>query len=152
MSTAVESANKEKDKISLTCLNNINNTRTNLVFDKVLVAVGRKPYHKGLGLEELNIKLNKDNTIDVDSDFRTSVPSIYAIGDVIQGPMLAHKASAEGHIFAEKLAGNNPVINYGCIPAVIYTEPEVAWVGPTEKELQLKEIKYKKEFSFYCKC
>ena len=144
MSTAVESANKEKDKISLTCLNNINNTRTNLVFDKVLVAVGRKPYHKGLGLEDLNINLNKDNTIDVDSDFRTSVPSIYAIGDVIQGPMLAHKASAEGHIFAEKLAGNNPVINYGCIPAVIYTEPEVAWVGPTEKELQLKEIKYKK--------
>ena len=71
MSTAVESANEEKDKISLRCLNNVNNTRTNLVFEKVLVAVGRKPYHKGLGLEELNIKLNKDNTIDVDSDFRT---------------------------------------------------------------------------------
>ena len=144
LNTGVESAKNEGDKISLNCLNNIENTRKNLKFDKVLVAVGRKPYHEGLGLQEVNIKINKDNTIIVDNNFRTSVSSIFAIGDVINGPMLAHKASAEGHIFAERLAGNDPALNYGCIPAVIYTEPEVAWVGPTEKELQQKNIKYKK--------
>ena len=126
------------------CLNNIENTREDLSFDKVLVSVGRRPYHEGLGLEELGVKINKNNTIDVDNNFQTSVPNIFAIGDVIEGPMLAHKASAEGHVFAERLVGNNPVLNYGCIPAVIYTEPEVAWVGPTEKELQEKGITYKK--------
>ncbi len=144
MNTGVESAKKNKGKINLSCFNNLKNIRKDFDFDKVLVAVGRKPYHKGLGVEELNIELNKDDTIIVDNNFRTSVPSIFAIGDVIQGPMLAHKASAEGHIFAERLAGNDPVLNYGCIPAVIYTEPEVAWVGPSEKELQEKDIKYKK--------
>ena len=112
-----------------------------------MVSVGRKPYHDGLGLEELGVKLiNKNNTIEVDNNFQTSIPNIFAIGDVIEGPMLAHKASAEGHVFAERIAGNSPVLNYGCIPAVIYTEPEVAWVGPTEKELQQKGITYKKEF------
>ena len=144
LNTKVETANIEKGYISLSCFNNVNNERKSLKFEKVLVAVGRKPYHEGLGLEKLDIKINRDNTIDVDNNFRTAVPSIYAIGDVINGPMLAHKASAEGHIFSERLAGNNPAMNYGCIPAVIYTEPEVAWVGPTEKELQEKEIKYKK--------
>ena len=144
LNTKVESANIENGDISLSCFNNVNNERKSLKFEKVLVAVGRKPYHEGLGLEKLDIKINRDNTIDVDNNFRTAVPSIYAIGDVINGPMLAHKASAEGHIFSERLAGNNPAMNYGCIPAVIYTEPEVAWVGPTEKELQEKEIKYKK--------
>ena len=144
LNTKVESANIENGDISLSCFNNVNNERKSLKFEKVLVAVGRKPYHEGLGLEKLDIKINRDNTIDVDNNFRTAVPSIYAIGDVINGPMLAHKASAEGHIFSERLAGNNPAMNYGCIPAVIYTEPEVAWVGPTEKELQDKEIKYKK--------
>ena len=144
LNTKVESAKIEKNCISLDCFNNVDKTIQKLEFNKVLVAVGRKPYHYGLGLEKLDIKINKDNTIDVDNNFRTAVPSIYAIGDVINGPMLAHKASAEGHIFSERLAGNNPVINYGCIPAVIYTEPEVAWVGPTEKELLYKEIKYKK--------
>ena len=67
----------------------------------MLVSVGRKPYHEGLGLEELSIKINKNNTIEVDNNFQTSIPNIFAIGDVIEGPMLAHKASAEGHVFAE---------------------------------------------------
>ena len=140
----MESANIERVIYLLVVLTSLIMKEKSLKFEKVLVAVGRKPYHEGLGLEKLDIKINKDNTIDVDNNFRTAVPSIYAIGDVINGPMLAHKASAEGHIFSERLAGNNPAMNYGCIPAVIYTEPEVAWVGPTEKELQEKEIKYKK--------
>ena len=144
LNTGVEKAKKEGKKVLLSCLNNISNTKEDLAFDKVLVSVGRKPYHEGLGLEELGLKINKNNTIEVDNNFQTSIPNIFAIGDVIEGPMLAHKASAEGHVFAERLAGNSPVLNYGCIPAVIYTEPEVAWVGPTEKELQQKGITYKK--------
>ncbi len=144
LNTGVVKAKKEGKKVLLSCLNNISNTKEDLAFDKVLVSVGRKPYHRGLGLEELGVKINKNNTIDVDNNFQTSIPNIFAIGDVIEGPMLAHKASAEGHVFAERLAGNSPVLNYGCIPAVIYTEPEVAWVGPTEKELQQKGITYKK--------
>ena len=144
LNTGVEKARKEGKKVLLSCLNNISNTKEDLAFDKVLVSVGRKPYHEGLGLEELGVKINKNNTIEVDNNFQTSIPNIFAIGDVIEGPMLAHKASAEGHVFAERLAGNSPVLNYGCIPAVIYTEPEVAWVGPTEKELQQKGITYKK--------
>ncbi len=144
LNTGVESAQKSQDKVILSCLNNHDNSKKQISFDKVLVAVGRKPYHEGLGLKDLDIKINNNNTIHVNKNFQTSIPSIYAIGDVIDGPMLAHKASAEGHIFAERLAGNNPVLNYGCIPAVIYTEPEVAWVGPTEKELKEKDISYKK--------
>ncbi len=144
LNTGVEKAKKEGTQVSLSCFNNKSKTREDLTFDKVLVSVGRKPYHEGLGLEELGVKINKNNTIDVDNNFQTSIPNIFAIGDVIEGPMLAHKASAEGHIFSERLVGNNPVLNYGCIPAVIYTEPEVAWVGPTEKELLEKGITYKK--------
>ena len=144
LNTGVEKAKKERKKVLLSCSNNISNKKEDLAFDKVLVSVGRKPYHEGLGLEELGLKINKNNTIEVDNNFQTSIPNIFAIGDVIAGPMLAHKASAEGHVFAERLAGNSPVLNYGCIPAVIYTEPEVAWVGPTEKELQQKGITYKK--------
>ncbi len=145
LNTGVVKATRKNNKVYLDCLNNIDNTKEELVFDKVLVSVGRSPYHEGLGLEKLGIKINqKNNTIYVDNNFQTSISNIFAIGDVIEGPMLAHKASAEGHVFAERLAGNNPVLNYGCIPAVIYTEPEVAWVGPTEKELQKKGIEYKK--------
>ena len=144
LNTGVEKAKKEGTQVSLSCFNNKSKTREDLTFDKVLVSVGRNPYHEGLGLEELGVKINKNNTIDVDNNFQTSIPNIFAIGDVIEGPMLAHKASAEGHIFSERLVGNNPVLNYGCIPAVIYTEPEVAWVGPTEKELLEKGITYKK--------
>ncbi len=144
LNTGVEKAKKEGTQVSLSCFNSKSKTREDLTFDKVLVSVGRKPYHEGLGLEDLGVKINKNNTIDVDNNFQTSIPNIFAIGDVIEGPMLAHKASAEGHIFSERLVGNNPVLNYGCIPAVIYTEPEVAWVGPTEKELLEKGITYKK--------
>ena len=93
LNTGVENARIEKGKVSLTCLNNIDNNRKNLFFDKVLVAVGRKPYHEGLGLEELNVKMNKDNTISVDNNFKTSVSNIFAIGDVINGPTHATSGS-----------------------------------------------------------
>ena len=144
LSTKVESALVEKEKVKIKCLNLINSSSENFEFDKVLVSVGRKPFTGGLGLENLNINMNKTGTIQVDKNFQTNVDGVYAIGNVIEGPMLAHKASSEGHVFAEQLVGNKPEINYQCIPAVVYTEPEVAWVGPTEKELENKNIAYKK--------
>lgn len=102
--------------------------------DAVLVAIGRKPYTQNLGLE--NVGIVAKGAIPVDNRFRTSVPNIYAIGDIIDGPMLAHKASEEGVAVAEIIAGQNPVVNYLAIPNVIYTYPEVAAVGLTEAEAQ----------------
>ncbi|MBA3956968.1 MAG: dihydrolipoyl dehydrogenase [Parachlamydiaceae bacterium] len=101
--------------------------------DVVLVAIGRRPYSQGLGLQELGVKMEK-GLVTVDGNFRTSVPNLYAIGDLIEGPMLAHKASEEGYAVAEILAGNRPHVNYLAIPNVIYTHPEVASVGLTEEE------------------
>lgn len=105
-----------------------------LTGDCVLVAVGRRPYTKDLGLEKVNIALDKHGFIQVDKQFRTSVPNIYAIGDVIEGPMLAHKAFREGMVAAEIIAGQSSRINYLSVPNVIYTNPEVAAVGLTEQE------------------
>ena len=105
-------------------------------FDKVLVAVGRKPLVQGLGADELGIRLDPMGFIIVDENYRTSVPGVYAIGDLIPGPMLAHKASAEGVAAVERIAGLAGEINYDAIPAVVYTSPEVASVGKTEEELK----------------
>jgi len=101
--------------------------------DVVLVAIGRKPYTKSLGLENCKIDLQR-GFVTVDANFQTSMPGVYAIGDLIEGPMLAHKASEEGFAVAEILAGNRPHVNYMAIPNVIYTHPEVASVGYTVEE------------------
>ena len=112
--------------------------------DRVLVAVGRRPYSAGLGLAEVGIEVDpKTGRVAVDEHFRTKVPGIYAIGDLIAGPMLAHKASEEGVVFAEQLAGMKPHINYDAIPSVIYTWPEVASVGPTEEQVKETGTLYK---------
>ncbi len=111
--------------------------------DYCLVAVGRKPYTENLGLENIGITLNERKQIPVDAHLQTSVENIYAIGDVIQGAMLAHKAEEEGVFVAEVIAGQKPHINYNLIPGVVYTWPEVAAVGQTEKELKEKNIAYK---------
>jgi dihydrolipoamide dehydrogenase len=114
-------------------------------FDVVLVAAGRRPYTEGLGLEALGIQVDKLGRIQVDEHFRTTaVPSIYAIGDCINGPMLAHKAEEEGIAAVETMAGFAGHVNYNAIPGVIYTYPEVASVGKTEEELKEAGIKYKK--------
>lgn len=105
-----------------------------LVADTVLVAVGRRPYSEGAGLETLEIAKDKRGFIIVNERFQTTQPNIYAIGDLIDGPMLAHKASEEGLVVADHLAGKHNKINYALIPNVIYTSPEVASVGLTEKE------------------
>jgi len=111
--------------------------------DYCLVAVGRKPYTDNLGLEKVGIALDDRGRIEVDAHLQTSVPGIYAIGDVIKGTMLAHKASEEGVVVAERMAGQKPHLNYLTIPSVVYTWPEVAAVGYTEEELKAKNIAYK---------
>jgi dihydrolipoamide dehydrogenase len=110
--------------------------------DVVLVATGRRPYTDGLGLETLGIATERGR-ISIDGHFATNVPGIFAIGDVVRGPMLAHKAEDEGVAVAETLAGQKPHINYDCIPGVVYTWPEVASIGKTEEELKKEGRAYK---------
>ena len=112
-------------------------------FDSVLVAVGRRPLSKGMGLEELNILLDSQGFVRVDEDYRTNIAGVYAIGDLVPGPMLAHKASAEGIAAVERIAGLASEVDYGAIPAVIYTSPEVASVGKTEEELKTLGVDFK---------
>jgi dihydrolipoamide dehydrogenase len=109
--------------------------------DRVLVAVGRRPLMAGLGLENFNIKM-VEGRIAVDRNYQTSIDGIYAIGDLIKGPMLAHKAMAEGEAFAERLDGQASVVDYELIPAVAYTWPEVAYVGKTEEQLKREGAEY----------
>jgi dihydrolipoamide dehydrogenase len=109
--------------------------------DKVLIATGRVPYTQGLGLEELGITLDRGR-VPIDAQFATSVPGIYAIGDVVRGPMLAHKAEDEGIAVAEIIAGQAGHVNYEAIPGVVYTMPEIAAVGATEEELKERGTRY----------
>ncbi|MFL0690782.1 MAG: dihydrolipoyl dehydrogenase [Agrobacterium tumefaciens] len=111
--------------------------------DVVLVATGRKPYTAGLGLEEAGVALDNRGRVEIDGHYRTNVAGIYAIGDVVKGPMLAHKAEDEGVALAEILAGQHGHVNYDVIPGVVYTQPEVASVGKTEEELKASGVAYK---------
>jgi len=111
--------------------------------DVVMVAVGRRPVTAGLGVQEMNIKLDRAGRICVNDKLQTNIPNIYAIGDVIQGPMLAHKASEEGFAVVERLAGLHAHVNYDAIPSVIYTSPEVAWVGLTQEDAAARKISIK---------
>jgi len=117
--------------------------------DKVLISVGRKPNTNGLNLEKVGIELDEKKRVKTNKDFQTNLDNVYAIGDVIAGPMLAHKAEDEGIAVAEIIAGQSGHINYDTIPGVIYTTPEVASIGKTEEQLIEKNIKYKiGKFSF----
>jgi dihydrolipoamide dehydrogenase len=118
-------------------------TLPSLSAEVVLICVGRRPFTEGLGLSELGMKLNERGFIDVNSHYQTSVSGIYAIGDVIPGPMLAHKAEEEGVAVAEILAGQAGHVNYDAIPSVIYTMPEVASVGKTEQDLKKEGVSYR---------
>ncbi|QGG92351.1 dihydrolipoyl dehydrogenase [Agrobacterium sp. MA01] len=111
--------------------------------DVVLVATGRKPYTAGLGLEEAGVALDNRGRVEIDGHYRTNVAGIFAIGDVVKGPMLAHKAEDEGVALAEILAGQHGHVNYEVIPGVVYTQPEVASVGKTEEELKAAGVAYK---------
>ena len=111
--------------------------------DVVLLSIGRRPFTDGLGLDAAGVQLDNRGRVQVDEQFRTNVPNIYAIGDVIRGPMLAHKAEDEGAVCAEIIAGQSGHINYDAIPSVVYTWPEAASVGRTEEELKAAGIDYR---------
>ena len=115
-----------------------------LLFDAVLVAVGRRPNVKGIGLENIGLTLSKRGTVEVNEQQQTTEPHIYAIGDVVGDPMLAHKATHQGKVAAEVIAGENAAFTPMTIPSVAYTNPEIAWMGLTEKEVKEQNIAYEK--------
>ena len=138
--TKVTAMEKTDDGLALTLEGKENGTIT---CDKVLVAAGRKPCTEGLGLEDAGVKVDDGGRISVDDEYQTSVKNIYAIGDLIHGPMLAHKAMDEGVALAEKLSGEHTRVDYNLIPGVVYTHPEAASIGPTEEQLKETNTPYK---------
>jgi len=114
-----------------------------LVADVVMLSMGRHPFSEGLGLDHVGIQVDERGVIQINQNFQTNISSIYAIGDVVRGPMLAHKGEEEGVAVAEILAGQKPHINYDAIPAIVYTHPEVATVGKTEEQLKATGVPYR---------
>ena len=143
MGSKVESLNSNGNLVTIK-YKNVKDSKEELIeVDKVLVSVGRKPYTEGLNLTKVGVKKDKKGRIEVNEKLQTSVNNIYAIGDVIKGPMLAHKAEEEGIAVAETLAGQAGHVNYDVIPGVVYTSPEVATVGKTEEQLKAENKSYK---------
>jgi dihydrolipoamide dehydrogenase len=143
LGTKVTAAKKAGGKVALTLEPAKGGATEELTGDVVLVSIGRRPYVDGLALEFAGVKLDDKGRIAVDEHFRTNVPGIYAIGDVIHGPMLAHKAEEEGVALAEMLAGQSGHVNYETCPNIVYTWPELASVGKTEEELKAAGVAYK---------
>ena len=142
LATKVVSAKAAKSGVSLNLEAAAGGKAEELKADVVLVSVGRKPYTNELGLDDVGVQMDGRGFIGVDGNYQTSVPGIYAIGDVIGGAMLAHKAEEEGVALMEILAGQKPHINYGAIPGVVYTHPEIAALGKTEETLKDEGVKY----------
>ena len=142
MKHKVETVVSNEKEVTVTA-DNGKGEKIKLKGDYVLMAVGRKPYTEGLNLEKVGVKIDARGRIEVDAHLKTSAENIYAIGDVVVGAMLAHKAEEEGVFVAEQIVGQKPHIDYNLIPGVVYTWPEVAAVGQTEEQLKEKGIKYK---------
>ena len=143
MGSKVESVEDQGKFVKIIYTNVKNSKKEILEVEKVLLSVGRKPYTEGLNLSKVGIKKDSKGRIEVNNKLQTSIKNIYAIGDVIKGPMLAHKAEEEGIAVAEILAGQAGHVNYDVIPGVIYTSPEVATVGKTEEQLKEENKSYK---------
>ncbi|MBM3597980.1 MAG: dihydrolipoyl dehydrogenase [Alphaproteobacteria bacterium] len=143
LSTKVVGATVSKKGVTLTLEPAAGGAQETLETDVVLVSIGRRPYTEGLGLEKAGVALDERKRIKVDHHFQSNVPGIYAIGDVIAGPMLAHKAEDEGVAVAEIMAGQAGHVNYDVIPGIVYTWPEVASVGKTEEEVKAAGIEYR---------
>ncbi len=143
LSTKVVAAQKHEGGVTLTLEPAAGGEQETLEADVVLLSIGRRAYTAGLGLKEVGVELDERGRVKVDHDYATNIPGIYAFGDVIAGPMLAHKAEDEGAVLIERLAGQKSHVNYDAIPAVIYTHPEVASVGRTEEDLKAAGIEYK---------
>jgi dihydrolipoamide dehydrogenase len=143
MGAAVSGVTTARDGATVTYKLKKDGSEASLTADVVLVATGRKPYTAGLGLEALGVEMGPRGTVKTDSHFATNINGLYAIGDAIAGPMLAHKAEDEGMAVAEVIAGRHGHVNYDVIPGVIYTAPEVASVGKTEEQLKDEGRAYK---------
>jgi dihydrolipoamide dehydrogenase len=143
LATKVTGARNGKSGVTLTFEPAAGGAAEELKTDVVLVAIGRRPYTEGLGLKELGVAMNNRGFIQVDENFQTSVEGIYAIGDCIPGPMLAHKAEEDGAVAAERMTGQKSHIDYNLVPGVVYTWPEVAGVGKTEEQLKEAGVDYK---------
>ena len=141
LETRITGAERKDDGIRLTMTSGDNIEE--MVCDRILVAAGRVPATAGLGLETLGIALDGRGRVAVDQNFQTSAPGIYAIGDLIPGPMRAHTAMSEGEVFAERLAGQASVVDYDYLPGIVYTWPEAAGVGKTEEQLKAEGTAYK---------
>ncbi|WP_374647370.1 dihydrolipoyl dehydrogenase [Tabrizicola sp.] len=143
LGAAVQSVSRTKTGATVSYKLRKNDSEASLDAEIVLVATGRKPYTAGLGLEALGVEMGPRGTVKTDAHFATNIPGLYAIGDAVAGPMLAHKAEDEGMAVAEILSGKHGHVNYGVIPGVIYTTPEVASVGKTEEQLKEEGRPYK---------
>ena len=142
LNTKVEKITKSKNFVSIDTADK-EKKKNKIDADVVLISVGRKPHTKGLNLKSVGVQTDKKGRVKVNKNFETNVKNIYAIGDVIEGPMLAHKAEEEGIAVAELIAGQSGHVNYDIIPGVIYTSPEVAFVGQTEEQLKENKNNYK---------
>jgi len=142
LNTKVEKITKSKNFVSINTADKEKN-KNKIEADVVLISVGRKPHTKGLNLNNVGVKTDEKGRIKVNKNFETNIKNIFAIGDVIEGPMLAHKAEEEGIAVAELIAGQSGHVNYDIIPSVIYTSPEVASVGKTEEQLKENKNNYK---------
>lgn len=142
LSTKVTAAKASAKGVTLTVEPAKGGKSETIKADVVLVSIGRKPYTEGLGLEEVGVKLDSRGRIGVDASFQTNVPGVFAIGDVIHGPMLAHKAEEDGIAAVEIMAGQAGHVNYDLVPGVVYTHPEVATIGKTEEQLKEAGVAY----------
>jgi dihydrolipoyl dehydrogenase len=138
----ITGAKKSKKSVSVQYTAEDNSTKS-LEVDKLIVSVGRTPNTEGLGTEAVGLRLDERGFIDVDKNCRASLPRVFAVGDVVRGPMLAHKGEEEGVMVAEIIAGQRGHVNYDAIPWVMYTAPEIAWVGKTEQELRAEGVAYR---------
>uniref|UniRef100_H2Y7X4 Dihydrolipoyl dehydrogenase, mitochondrial n=1 Tax=Ciona savignyi TaxID=51511 RepID=H2Y7X4_CIOSA len=143
LNTKVTSASRSSSGIQVNVESAKGGKEETLECDVLLVCIGRRPFTSNLGLDTVGVELEPRGTIPVNERFQTSCPTVYAIGDVIKGPMLAHKAEDEGIICVEGLTGAPVHIDYNCVPSVIYTHPEVGWVGKNEEELKNDNVPYK---------
>ncbi len=142
LNTKVEKILKNQNGVSIETSDK-ENKKNNIEADVVLISVGRKPFTNGLNLEKVGVEIDEKGRVKVNKNFETNIKNIYAIGDVIEGPMLAHKAEEEGIAVAELIAGQSGHVNYDIIPGVVYTSPEVATVGKTEEQLKSNNTNYK---------
>src|SRR5579862_1489720 len=120
-----------------------NGKAQNATFDRLIVSIGRHPFTNGLGADRVGLAIDARGFIEVDDECRTNLPNVFAIGDVVRGPMLAHKAEEEGAAVAERIAGQKPHVDFDTVPWVIYTSPEIAWVGRTEQQLRVEGIDFR---------